>query len=69
MSRWNVGDRVMALEGGDSAQFTAAEKLHAMRIPAKLMFMQPVHVCEACITACLNVILLGGLINVERVFY
>lgn len=68
VTRWKVGDRVMALVGGGGyAEFTAANELHVMPIPDALTYVQAACICETYITAYLNVFLLGQLKNAEKV--
>lgn len=68
VSRWQVGDRVMALVGGGGyAELAIAWEEHAMPIPAGLSFEQAACICETYLTAWLNVFELGGLNNQQSV--
>jgi putative PIG3 family NAD(P)H quinone oxidoreductase len=63
-----IGDRVMSLVGGGGyAEYAAAYASHLIRIPAALSFEQAACVCETYITAYLNVFMLGGLCDGDRV--
>ena len=65
---WQIGDRVMALIGGGGyAEYASAHEDHLMKIPAKFSFAQAACICETYITAYLNVFLLGGLKNTDKV--
>lgn len=62
VDRWSVGDRVMGLVGGGGyAEYAVAYADHLMRIPDSLSFEEAACICEAYITAYLNVFMLGGL--------
>ncbi|MCB2263953.1 MAG: NAD(P)H-quinone oxidoreductase [Candidatus Thiosymbion ectosymbiont of Robbea hypermnestra] len=62
VNRWSVGDRVMGLVGGGGyAEYAVAYADHLLRIPESLSFEEAACICEAYITAYLNVFLLGGL--------
>lgn len=62
VSAFKPGDKVMALvAGGGYAEFTTAYEGHVMHKPASMDFLQAACVCEAYITAYLNLFLLGGL--------
>ena len=62
VDRWSVGDRVMGLVGGGGyAEYAVAYADHLMRIPESLSIEEAACVCEAYITAYLNVFMLGGL--------
>jgi len=62
VERWSVGDRVMGLVGGGGyAEYAVAYADHLMRIPDSLSFEEAACICEAYITAYLNVFMLGGL--------
>jgi len=62
VDRWSVGDRVMGLVGGGGyAEYAVAYADHLMRIPESLSFEEAACICEAYITAYLNVFMLGGL--------
>ena len=68
VTRWNIGDKVMALiAGGGYAEYATAYQHHVMPVPASLSFHQAACVCETYITAYLNVFLLGGLTAGQRV--
>ena len=63
-----MGDEVMALvAGGGYAEFTTAYEGHVMAKPESMDFHQAACVCEAYITAYLNVFLLGGLTHKQSV--
>jgi putative PIG3 family NAD(P)H quinone oxidoreductase len=65
---FTIGDRVMSLVGGGGyAEYAAAYASHLIRIPAALSFEQAACVCETYITAYLNVFVLGGLRDGDRV--
>ena len=67
VTRWKVGDAVMALVGGGGyAEFTAANENHAMPIPDGLSYAQAACICETYLTAYLNIFLLGKLENTEK---
>lgn len=60
VSRWQKGDRVVALVGGGGyAEFVTAHAGHVMRIPDNLNFHQAACICETYITAWLNAIMLA----------
>ncbi len=62
VDRWSVGDRVMGLVGGGGyAEYAVAYADHLMRIPESMSFEEAACICEAYITAYLNVFMLGGL--------
>jgi len=62
VDHWSVGDRVMGLVGGGGyAEYAVAYADHLMRIPDSLSFEEAACICEAYITAYLNVFMLGGL--------
>ena len=68
VSRWRVGDRVMALVGGGGyAEYAAAHAGHAMAIPENMDFHQAACVCETYLTAYLNLFLIAGLANNQSV--
>lgn len=59
---WRPGDRVMALVGGGGyAEYARARADLLMRVPDAMDFETAACVCEAYITAYLNVFMLGGL--------
>lgn len=63
-SQWTVGDKVMALvAGGGYAEYALAYSSHVMTMPENLSFEEAACVCEAYITAYLNVFMIGGLKN------
>ena len=62
------GDRVLALLGGGGyAELALAHAGHVLRIPEGMSFEEAACVCEAYITAFLNVFLLAGLKDGETV--
>ena len=62
VSGWKKGDRVMSLVGGGGyAEYAVAYDSHPMRIPESMSFEEAACVCESCITAFLNVFILGEL--------
>ncbi|WP_218068135.1 NAD(P)H-quinone oxidoreductase [Candidatus Thiosymbion oneisti] len=62
VDRWSVGDRVMGLVGGGGyAEYAVAYADHLMRIPETMNFEEAAGICEAYITAYLNVFMIGGL--------
>ncbi len=68
VSNWCRGDRVMALIGGGGyAEYALAHQHHAMAIPDNMGFEAAACVCETYITAYLNVFMLGGLQDSQRV--
>lgn len=68
VSNWCRGDRVMALIGGGGyAEYALAHQHHAMAIPDNMGFETAACVCETYITAYLNVFMLGGLQDSQRV--
>lgn len=68
VSRWQTGDRVMALVGGGGyAELALAWEDHVMPVPSKLSFEQAACICETYLTAWLNVFELGGLNNDQSV--
>jgi putative PIG3 family NAD(P)H quinone oxidoreductase len=59
---WAKGERVMSLVGGGGyAEYAVAEVSHLMRIPPIMSFTEAACVCEAYITAFLNIFMIGGL--------
>jgi len=59
---WSAGDRVMSLvAGGGYAEYALAYADHLIRIPASMSFDEAACVCEAYITAYLNLFLLAEL--------
>jgi putative PIG3 family NAD(P)H quinone oxidoreductase len=61
---WAKGERVMSLVGGGGyAEYAVAEASHLMRIPPIMSFTEAACVCEAYITAFLNIFMIGGLEN------
>ncbi len=63
-TRWQVGDRVMALIGGGGyAEYATAHQDHAMGIPIEMSFEEAACICETYLTAFLNVFMLGKLTN------
>ncbi len=68
VSQWQTGDRVMALVGGGGyAEFAVAYAEHAMPIPHAMNFNEAACVCEAYITAYLNLFMIGNLQDGETV--
>ncbi len=68
VTRWQVGERVMALVGGGGyAEYAVACADHVMAIPDNLDFKQAACVCEAYITAYLNIFMLAGLENKQSI--
>ena len=64
VTRWQVGDRVMALLGGGGyAEYASAHADHAMAIPPGMDDHQAACVCETYLTAYLNIFMLAGLEN------
>lgn len=62
VTRWAVGDRVMALLGGGGyAEYALAWEDHAMPIPTALDFQQAACICETYLTAYLNLFLIAEL--------
>ena len=62
VTQWEIGNRVMALIGGGGyAEYAVAYADHAMSIPENMSFNQAAGVCEAYITAYLNIFMLAGL--------
>ena len=62
VTRWRVGDRVMALIGGGGyAEYAVAYADHAMAIPRNMDFNGAACVCETYITAYLNIFMIAGL--------
>lgn len=65
---WSVGDRVMGLVGGGGyAEYAVAYGDHLMRIPESMGFEEAACICEAYITAYLNVFMIGGLEDGDNV--
>lgn len=65
---WHVGDRVMTLVGGGGyAQYALAYGDHLLPIPESMSFEEAACVCEAYITAYLNIFVLGGLSDGDAV--
>lgn len=65
---FSPGERVMALvAGGAYAEFAAAHAGHVMRIPERMSFAEAACVCEAYITAYLNVFATARLADGESV--
>ncbi|MCP4984385.1 MAG: NAD(P)H-quinone oxidoreductase [Gammaproteobacteria bacterium] len=61
-SRFQIGDRVVALVGGGGyAQYAVALQDHCMPIPQSVSFEQAACICETYITAYLNLFILGEL--------
>ena len=61
-SRFQPGDRVVALVGGGGyAEFALALEGHTMALPAAISFEQAACICETYITAWLNLFLIGEL--------
>jgi NADPH:quinone reductase-like Zn-dependent oxidoreductase len=61
-SRFEPGDRVVALVGGGGyAEYALALESHCMSIPKSISFEQAACICETYITAYLNLFMLGEL--------
>jgi putative PIG3 family NAD(P)H quinone oxidoreductase len=61
---WDKGERVMSLVGGGGyAEYAVAETSHLMRIPHIMSYTEAACVCEAYITAFLNIFMIGGLVD------
>ena len=61
-TRYQVGDRVVALVGGGGyAEYALAYEEHAMKIPDSVSFEQAACICETYITAYLNLFILAEL--------
>lgn len=68
VTRWRVGDRVMALIGGGGyAEYALAHADHAMALPTRMDFNHAACVCETYLTAYLNVFMIAGLQNQQSV--
>ncbi len=68
VSGWSRGERVMSLLGGGGyAEYAVADAPHLMRIPAAVSFEEAACICEAYITAYLNIFMIGGLKDGEAV--
>lgn len=64
VTRWQAGDRVMALLGGGGyAEYALAHADHAMAIPPGMDYHQAACVCETYLTAYLNIFMIAGLEN------
>jgi len=62
VSRWQVGERVMALlAGGGYAEYAVAQADHAMAVPDGMDFHHAACVCETYLTAYLNLFLIAAL--------
>ena len=62
VTRFNPGDRVVALVGGGGyAEYALALEGHSMQLPESISFEQAACICETYITAYLNLFLLGEL--------
>ena len=62
ITRFNPGDRVVALVGGGGyAEYAVALEGHSMQLPESISFEQAACICETYITAYLNLFLLGEL--------
>ncbi len=59
---WEKGEKVMTLVGGGGyAEYALAESSHLLRIPAEMGFTEAACICEAYITAYLNIFMIGAL--------
>jgi len=68
VSGWEKGERVMSLvAGGGYAEYAVADASHLMRVPQSMDFMEAACVCEAYITAFLNIFMIGGLADGDAV--
>ncbi len=68
VTRWKIGDRVMALLGGGGyAEYALAHADHAMAIPTGMDYHQASCVCETYLTAYLNIFMIAGLENRQSV--
>ncbi|MDZ4672158.1 MAG: NAD(P)H-quinone oxidoreductase [Phototrophicales bacterium] len=68
VSRWRIGDRVMALVGGGGyAQKAVVHADHCMAIPADMPYEDATAIPEAFLTAYTNMIWMAGLKENERV--
>ena len=68
VTRWRVGDRVMALvAGGGYAEMATVHQDHIMPIPAGLSDVQAAAIPEAFLTAYSNMVQIGRLTAGERV--
>ncbi|WP_025270530.1 NAD(P)H-quinone oxidoreductase [Hippea sp. KM1] len=67
---YKKGDRVMALVGGGGyAEYATAYASHLIPIPESMSFEEAACVCEAYITAFLNVFMIGGIKDNDYVLY
>lgn len=58
---WKIGERVMGLvAGGGYAQYVVIHKDHLISIPETMSYEEAACVCEAYITAFLNIFIIGG---------
>jgi len=68
VQKFDVGERVMALVGGGGyGEFVCAYENHLIRIPKSMNFREAACICEAYLTAYLNLFLLGKLNSGECV--
>lgn len=68
VTRWTVGDRVMALVGGGGyAELALVHEEHALPIPAGMSYSDAAAIPEAFLTAFSNMVEIGRLIESERV--
>jgi putative PIG3 family NAD(P)H quinone oxidoreductase len=68
VTRWHIGDRVMALVGGGGyAQKAVVHADHCMAIPADMSYEDATAIPEAFLTAYTNMIWMAGLKENERV--
>jgi putative PIG3 family NAD(P)H quinone oxidoreductase len=68
VSRWQIGDRVMALvAGGGYAEQAVVHQDHLMPIPAGFTYEQASAIPEAFLTAYSNMVQIGRLVAGERV--
>lgn len=68
VTRWRVGDRVMALvAGGGYAEQATVHQDHVMAIPNNFTYEQAAAIPEAFLTAYSNMVQIGRLVTNERV--
>jgi NADPH2:quinone reductase len=61
-SRWQSGDKVMALcHGGGYAEYCRVNEDHCLAVPAKLSMIEAAAIPETCFTVWYNVFMRGGL--------
>ncbi|AEA34280.1 NAD(P)H-quinone oxidoreductase [Hippea maritima] len=70
VEEYKKGDKVMALVGGGGyAEYATAYASHIIPIPESMSFEEAACVCEAYITAFLNVFMIGGIKDNDYVLY